>query len=125
MGEDVEHVTVVGFTPSALLSTNAAKLATILSWLCTVDDAVLKVHFQPVPRITVVSDATVPNAAQLKKLLQLGNDMVVKELQVCHVLTPLIVKLVRLTGRVKEINEMKIYQLFSPLIVKLVCHDFI
>ena len=67
MGEEVEHVTVVGFTPLALLSINAVKLATILSWLCTVDDDVLKVHFQPVPRITVMSDDNpVPNAAQLK-----------------------------------------------------------
>ena len=68
MGEDVEHVTVVGFTPSALLSTNAAKLATILSWLCTVDCDVLNVHFQPVPRIMVVSDGNpdAPNPTQLK-----------------------------------------------------------
>ena len=67
IGEDVEHVTVVGFTPSARLSIKAAKLATMLSWLCTVEADVLNVHFQPAPRIIVVSDVNpVPNATELK-----------------------------------------------------------
>ena len=65
--ELVALVTVVGFTPSARLSINAAKLATILSWLCTVEPVVLKVHFHPAPRMIVVSEFNDdPNAVTLK-----------------------------------------------------------
>ena len=97
MGDVLFVATVVGLTPSALLSTNSPNISTMPSWLKA--GAVLKFAVSR----------------------QFGLRMMrVKEVQPYHVYNPAIVRLVRLGGMVKEVKYVQLYHVFAPLMFRLV-----
>ena len=123
MGDVLFVATVVGLTPSALLSTNSPNISTIPSWLKAF--AVLKfaVSRQFGLRVMRVKEVqlfhVIPPMVRLVRLGGIVNE--VKEVQLPHVFVPLIVRLVRLGGRVKEVRDEQPYHVATPPIVRLVC----
>ena len=83
IGDVLFVATVVGLMPSALLSTNSPNISTIPSW--------------------VKADAVLKFAVNRQFGLRV---MRVKDEQPNHVFDPLIVRLVRLGGRVNEVKEV-------------------
>ena len=124
MGDVLFVATVVGLTPSALLSTNSPNISTMPSWLnagAVLKFAVSRQFGLRVMRVKEVQPHHV-SVPLIVRLVRLGGMVKeVKEVQLHHVLPPLIVRLVRFGGMVKEVRDEQFCHVLAPAMVSEVC----